>query len=55
MHNFILDTDQKVKEKLELLDSIKDIQIAHRLSDVIFDSFRLFSLILLAIYSWKHC
>ena len=35
MNNFVLNTEKKVKEKLDLLDSLKDIQVAHKLSDVI--------------------
>lgn len=31
MSNFILDTDKKVKEKLDMLQSISDIQIATKL------------------------
>ena len=34
MHNYVLKTDQQVKDKIELLDSLKDIQVAHKLSDV---------------------
>jgi len=33
MSNFILDTDKKVKEKLEMLASLEDIQIATKLLD----------------------
>ena len=33
MANFILDTDKKVKEKLEMLASLEDIQIATKLLD----------------------
>ena len=33
--NFVIKTPTQIKKKLELLESLRDIQIAHKLVDVI--------------------